>query len=386
MQKGRLRLRDAVSEVEFGRVDDDANDVEIQVHDCRAYRALALKGTLGAADAYIHGWWDCEDLVGLFRKLTNNADAMSAMDRGLPRLMTRAGAWAQVLCRNTIAGSRRNIRAHYDLGDDFYALFLDETMSYSSGIFAEAGSTLHQASVKKFERICRKLELSPRDHVLEIGTGWGGFALHAARNYGCQVTTTTISRNQFEYASRRVAEAGLKGRVTVLAEDYRNLTGAYDKIVSIEMIEAVGHEFLDQFFRKCSDLLRPSGLMLLQSITIPDHRYDAYRRSVDFIQKYIFPGGCIPAFSAMGNAIRRATDFRIFHLEEFGRHYAETLARWRARFWENIDRVRRLGFDERFVRMWHYYLCYCEAGFLDNQIGVAHLVLAKPACQRSPIL
>ena len=386
LRTGALRLRDRVSALHFGQAAETDNAREIQVHDFRAYPALALKGTLGAADAYIDGWWSCEDLVGLFRLLTKNAAAMSAMDSGLPRFFSRLGAWAQMLRRNTIAGSHRNIRDHYDLGDDFYSLFLDNTMAYSSGVFAQPESTLAEASVEKFERICRKLELSPRDHLLEIGTGWGGFALHAARNYGCRVTTTTISRNQYEYARRRVKEAGLEDRVIVLREDYRQLAGAYDKIVSIEMIEAVGHEFLDLFFRKCSCLLQPDGLMVLQTITIPDHRYDAYRRSVDFIQKFIFPGGCIPAFSAMANSIRRATDFRVFHLEEFGRHYAETLSRWRAAFWSSIEQVRKLGFDDRFIRMWHYYLCYCEAGFLDNQIGVAHLVLAKPDCRRDPIL
>ena len=385
LRTGTLRVRDGVSTLAFGEsAREDAAD--IQVHDYRAYTAQAVTGTLGSADAYINGWWSCDDLVGLFRLLTKNAVAMSALDRGLPRWCTRIAAWAQVLRRNTIAGSRRNIRDHYDLGDDFYSLFLDETMSYSSGIFSGPESTLAEASEAKFERICRKLELSPRDHLLEIGTGWGGFALHAARNYGCRVTTTTISRNQFEFATRRIREAGLADRVTVLCEDYRKLTGSYDKIASIEMIEAVGHEFLDSFFGKCSGLLRPTGLMALQAITIPDHRYDVYRRSVDFIQKYIFPGGCIPSFSAMGNSIRRATDFRVFHLEEFGGHYAETLARWRVRFWDKVDQVRSLGFDDRFIRMWHYYLCYCEAGFRDNQIGVSQIVLAKPECQRAAIL
>lgn len=254
-------------------------------------------------------------------------------------------------------------------------------MAYSSGIFASDKATLAEASTEKFDRVCRNLELTPRDHVLEIGAGWGGFALHAARNYGCRVTTTTISRNQYDFATRRIAAAGLADRAVVLCEDYRQLRGVFDKLVSIEMVEAVGHEFLDTYFGQCSRLLRPHGAMALQTITIPDQRYDAYRRSVDFIQQCIFPGGCIPSVSAIADSVRRATDFRLTRLVEFGGHYSKTLQHWRHRFWQNIDSVRRLGFDERFIRVWHYYLCYCEAGFLENQIGLAQIMLAKPDCR-----
>jgi cyclopropane-fatty-acyl-phospholipid synthase len=290
------------------------------------------------------------------------------------------------LRRNTRTGSKRNIADHYDLSNDFFAAMLDPTMTYSSGVFLTSTSTLAEASAEKYDRICRKLLLTPNDHVLEIGTGWGGFALHAAKHYGCQVTTTTISQEQHAFAATRIREALLEDRITLLSDDYRDLHGHYDKLVSIEMIEAVGEKFLPEYFSKCSELLKPEGMMLLQAITIPDFRYDRYRKSVDFIQRYVFPGGFLPSIGAIGDGISRSTDFRFFHAEDFGSHYARTLFLWRRNFWENIDKVRSLGFDERFIRTWHYYLCYCEAGFRERQIGVSQLLLAKPACRREPLL
>lgn len=346
---------------------------------------LALRGNLGAAEAYLGGWWSCDDLVGLFRLLSRNADVLRGLDGPLARGFRGLRAWAHRARRNTVRGSRRNIAAHYDLGEDFYGLFLDDTLTYSAGMFAHPNAPLEEASRRKYERICRKLALKPGDHVLEIGSGWGGFALHAARHHGCRVTATTISRRQFEFAQERVRQAGLEGRVTLLLEDYRNLTGVYDHVVSIEMIEAVGAEYLDRYFEQCCRLLRDGGLMLLQAITIPDHRFDSYRRSVDFIQNYVFPGGCLSSISAIASAVGRSTDFRFLHLEDFGAHYARTLARWRSRFNENLDEVQALGFDDRFVRLWHYYLAYCEAGFLENQIGVAQVLLARPRAFACPL-
>jgi cyclopropane-fatty-acyl-phospholipid synthase len=386
LQTGVLRLQDSETSWQFGSGSSEGLAAAIKVQDYRFYRALVLQGTLGAAEAYLEAWWSCDDLVHLFRLLSKNSAVLSGMDGGVASFFLGLCALAHSFRRNTASGSRNNVAAHYDLGEDFYALFLDETMTYSAGVFAHPETSLKEASVEKYDRICRKLMLTPRDHVLEIGSGWGGFAVHAARKYGCRVTTTTISRRQFDYAREWISRAGLEGRVTVRCDDYRSLSGAFDKIISIEMIEAVGHEFLDDYFRKCSESLRSDGMMLLQAITIADHAYDRYRRSVDFIQKYIFPGGCLPSISAIGNAVRRATDFRLIHLEDFGSHYAETLARWRVRFWKNIDQVYCLGFDERFIRMWHYYLCYCEAGFLENQIGVAQIVFTKPNCRRRSIL
>jgi cyclopropane-fatty-acyl-phospholipid synthase len=280
--------------------------------------------------------------------------------------------------RNNRTGSRRNIAAHYDLGNEFFRLMLDETLMYSSAVFERPDMTLAEAQRARLDRICRKLALGPRDHVLEIGTGWGGFALHAATHYGCRVTTTTISREQYALAQERIAQAGLSDRVTVLLEDYRDLRGEYDKLVSIEMIEAVGHEYYETFFTRCSALLKPDGLMLLQAITIADQRYEAARKSVDFIQRYIFPGSCIPSVSVMAQAVARATDMRLMHLEDIGPHYATTLRHWRERLYANADALRQLDLPEEFLHMWEFYLCYCEGGFAERALGDVQLLLAKP--------
>ena len=305
----------------------------------------------------------------LVRIFCRNAAVSTGLERGPARILSPLARIAHWLRRNTSSGSRRNIAAHYDLGNDFFSLFLDETMAYSCAIFPQAESTLYEASVAKFDRICRKLALTADDHVLEIGSGWGGFALHAAQKYGCRVTTTTISRKQYDYTRQQVEAAGLADRVTVLCEDYRALKGSYDKLVSIEMIEAVGHQYFDTYFRVCSERLKPHGMMLLQAIVIPDQRYDRYRRSVDFIQRYIFPGGCLPSVGAICQSLGRATDFRLFHLEDITPHYAETLALWRQRFHANLDQVRDLGFSEEFIRTWEFYFCYCEGAFRERAIG-----------------
>ncbi|MGD2113022.1 MAG: cyclopropane-fatty-acyl-phospholipid synthase family protein, partial [Gammaproteobacteria bacterium] len=291
----------------------------------------------------------------------------------------------RLLHRNTLRGSRRNIEAHYDLGNDLFELFLDETMMYSCGIFTRPGATLQEASEAKLDAICRKLQLGPDDHVLEIGTGWGGFALHAARHYGCRVTTTTISRQQYEHAAQRIRAAGLEDRITLLFDDYRLLEGSYDKLVSIEMIEAIGHRNFNTYFRKCSELLKPDGMMLLQSITIADQRYAQARNAIDFIQRYIFPGGCLPSNAALAGAVAGSTDMRIFDLQDIGPHYATTLRHWRKRFLSRIEQVRRLGYPERFIRMWEYYLCYCEGGFRQQSIGTVQLLLTRPGTLRQPL-
>lgn len=383
LQIGSLELIEPAASLRFG-VDAGSGTgptADLKVHDPRFYRKLGLEGTLGAAEAYLNGWWETTDLVALFRLLSSNSDVMGGMDGVTARLtglLSRAG---HALRKNNVKGSRRNIAAHYDLGEDFYTLFLDETMTYSSGVFPRPDATLADASREKYDRICRKLRLDASQHVVEIGTGWAGFALHAAREYGCRVTTTTISARQYQHACEQVARADLEDRITVLNQDYRHLTGTYDHLVSVEMIEAVGHRYLGEFFGQCARLLKNSGCMVVQAITIPDNRYEQYLQSVDFIQKYIFPGGCLPSVGAMAGAVGQATDFRFLHLEDFGYHYARTLACWRERFWQKIDQVRALGFDDRFIRMWHYYLCYCEAGFLENQIGVSQIMLARPGCR-----
>jgi len=279
-------------------------------------------------------------------------------------------------------GSRKNILAHYDLGNDFYALFLDETMTYSCAIFEQENSSLKQASEAKYDRICRKLQLAAGDRVIEIGTGWGGFAVHAARNYGVQVTTTTISDEQHQFARQRIKAAGLEDRITLLKKDYRDLSGKFDKLVSIEMIEAVGHQYLPIFFRTCSRLLKDDGIMALQAITIGDQIFDRHKRTVDFIKRYIFPGSCIPSITAISIALAKATDLRLVHLEDITPHYARTLREWRRRFFTNIKKVRALGFSDTFVRMWEYYLCYCEGGFAERYLGDVQMLFVKPLCRQ----
>jgi cyclopropane-fatty-acyl-phospholipid synthase len=289
------------------------------------------------------------------------------------------------LSRNTRKGSRRNIGAHYDLGNDLFELFLDPTMMYSCAYYQSPHASLEEASVAKLDRICQKLELKSDDHLLEIGTGWGGFAIHAAKHYGCRVTTTTISRQQFELARERACQQGVEDRITFLFEDYRDLEGQYDKLVSIEMIEAIGHQYLDTYFEKCSSLLKPDGMMLLQAITIADQRYKSALNEVDYIKKFIFPGGFLPSVSAMSRSIARVSDMKMFHMDDIGPHYARTLADWRQRFFDRLEDVRKKGYSDAFIRMWEYYLCYCEGGFLERDIGTVQMLLTKPGVRREPV-
>jgi len=287
--------------------------------------------------------------------------------------------------RNTRQGSRKNIAAHYDLGNEFYALWLDPTMMYSAAYFDTDSTTLDEAAVAKLDRICRKLDLSEQDSVIEIGTGWGGFAIHAARHYGCHVTTTTISKEQHDYAKQAIRDAGLEDRITLLFQDYRDLTGRFDKLVSIEMIEAVGHEYHDTFFRKCCELLKPEGQMLLQAITIADQRYDTYKKGVDFIKRYIFPGGCLTSVTDMSRTLTAHTDMRVIHLEDIGSHYATTLRHWHDRFFARIDQVREMGYSDSFVRMWQFYLAYCESAFVERAIGDVQMLIMKPGARRERV-
>lgn len=386
LETGQFTVVDRSGAFEFGQVGNQGLAATINVYDRRFYRDVVLGGGIGAAESYIRGDWDSPDLTAAMRVLAQNDSVLSEVDSGWARLVRPFRAASNWFRRNTRAGSKRNISAHYDLSNDFFALMLDPTMTYSSGVFASSDATLEEASIEKYDRICRKLQLSPQDQVLEIGTGWGGFAEHAVKNYGCHITTTTISDEQHDYAKRRFQDAGITQRVTLLKDDYRDLRGQYDKLVSIEMIEAVGERFLPGYFSQCSALLKPHGMMCLQAITIPDHRFDAYRKSVDFIQRYIFPGGFLPSMGAMASCIGRGTDFRFLQVEDFGPHYADTLSHWRKNFWRELQAVKLLGFDERFIRTWNYYLCYCEAGFRERQIGVSQLLLSKPGCRREPVL
>ena len=380
---GSITVIDGDVKSTFGDRSADLHAV-IQVHDREFYRAIAFGGSIGAGESYRDGLWSCDDLVALIQIFARNMQTSSKLGGIWDSLLDLGRQVAHRLNRNTRSGSRRNIAAHYDLSNDFYSLFLDESMTYSSGVFPEPHSSMHDASIEKYDRICRKLRLTQSDEVLEIGTGWGGFAEHAAKHYGCRVTTTTISKQQHEHARQRFHRNGIDDRVTLLLSDYRDLTGHYDKLVSIEMIEAVGHEYFDTFFAKCSSLLKPDGLFALQAITIPDQRYDCYRKSVDFIQKHIFPGGCLPSLGAMSGAVGRVTDLQFVHVEDFAEHYARTLESWRERFHANIDSIRELGMTDPFLRLWDYYFCYCEGAFREKQIGVAQLLLQKPGNRHSP--
>jgi cyclopropane-fatty-acyl-phospholipid synthase len=374
---GQITLVDGPFREETGKSSSDSLSATISVRDPRFYRRAVLGGSLGAAESYLDGDWECDDLPTLFRIIARDLQSAASIEgraTAVARRIARLGHW---LARNTRLGSRKNIEAHYDLGDNFFRLFLDPTMMYSSAIFEHEDMTLLEAQVARLERICRKLNLRPSDHVLEIGTGWGGFALHAARNFGCRVTTTTISKNQFETAKERIRQADLEDRVTVLYEDYRDLQGKYDKLVSIEMIEAVGHQYFDAYFHQCGRLLNSNGRMLLQAIVMPEKRYQQYLRSVDFIQKYIFPGGCLPSITAMQQSVSRQTDLRLLELKDFASHYARTLREWRSRFHSNLEDVQRLGYSDRFVRMWDYYLCYCEAAFEERAVGVVQAVWGR---------
>lgn len=393
LRHGRLQLCDPMGTVELGATaDPTAPCLRLEVLEPAFYRLVAGGGSVGAGEAYMDGMWrasapglDCgQALVALMRLLLRNRALLDGLESGLARLAGVAlRAW-NAARRNTRAGSRRNIAAHYDIGNDFFRLFLSEDLMYSSALWQGDDDTLEAASTRKLETICRRLQLVPSDHVIEIGTGWGGFALHAARHYGCRVTTTTLSREQHAVATARVAEAGLAGRIDIRLDDYRDLTGRYDKLVSIEMIEAVGAQYLEEYFRTLDRLLKPDGLGLLQAITIEDHRYRMALRSVDFIKRYVFPGSFIPSVSAMLAAKARVSELGLVALEDFGESYARTLAAWRERFIGRLPEVRAQGFDERFIRLWEFYLAYCEGGFRERSIGVAHLLLAKPGWRRSP--
>lgn len=379
IETDRIVVREGRNRWVFGDLTDGARSVgEIRVHDPRAYRDVAFGGTIGSGEAYMKGYWSADDLTEVVRILLRNRDILNGMETGLARFTEPAHKVFHWLSRNTRSGSRRNIAAHYDLGNEFFRIWLDESLMYSSAVFEDPRMSLEEASRAKLDGICQKLDLSPADHLLEIGTGWGGLAIHAAEKFGCRVTTTTISQQQYEYAQQRVREAGLVDTVTVLLEDYRDLTGQFSKLVSVEMIEAIGHKFLDTYFSKCNSLLRKDGMMLLQAITIAEDQYERARNSVDFIQRYIFPGGSLSSIKGLMDSIGRATSLRLHHLEDIGPHYATTLRHWRERMFSGIAQVRSLGYSEEFIRMWEFYFCYCEGGFIERAIGDVQMLLVKP--------
>jgi cyclopropane-fatty-acyl-phospholipid synthase len=377
VRHGRVDLAGARGRRRFGPPDADLT-ATVRLHDDGFLRALP-RGSLALAEAYIDGAWDCDQLVQLVRI---GAREMPRVDRLRRPLVPLRNAFSRIP-RNTREGARRHIAAHYDLGNDMFRLFLDETMTYSCAYFESPDVTLREAQEAKLDRVCRKLELAPEDHVIEIGTGWGSFALHAAGRYGCRVTTTTISREQYGVAVERVREAGLDDRVTVLLEDYRDLRGSFDKLVSIEMIEAVGWQYFDTFFRRCGELLKTDGLMLLQAITIADEAYEIEKASRSFIEELIFPSGCLPSLEVIRGCVSRVTDLRMLDLEDITAHYPETLQRWRENFVRSENQAAELGYDRRFRRLWELYLAWCEGGFRERRIGDVQALLAKPSYRGS---
>ncbi|MBS9404952.1 class I SAM-dependent methyltransferase [Halomonas sp. TRM85114] len=357
--------------------------VNLVLRDGRAWKRMALGGTVGAAESYMDGDWDVDDLVSLVRLFAANLERVNGeMENGSARL----GRWLLTalyrLQRNSREGSKRNIAAHYDIGNDLFALFLDrEHRMYSSAVFPHAAASLEEASTHKLDLMLDRLDVRPEHHLLEIGTGWGGLAIHAARTRGCRVTTTTISEEQYAHTARRIEEEGLGERITLLKRDYRELEGRYDRLISVEMIEAVGYQYLDTYLATLDRLLTDDGMAMLQAITIRDQRYEEAKREMDFIKRYIFPGGFLPSHRAILDGLSRRTSLNLLSLDEIGPHYARTLREWRHRFEANLETVRKLGYEERFIRMWRYYLCYCEGGFLERTIGTSHMLLARPGAR-----
>lgn len=390
LQQGQITVLDGRERVTVGsRAGESPLHATILVHDPRCYSEIAFGGSIGAGASYADGLWSCDDLTTLVRIFVRNREVLDGMELGLARLTRPMQQVYHRIHRNSRTGSRANIAAHYDLGNDFFSLILDDTMMYSCAFFERECSSLFEASIVKNDRICKKLRLGPDDHLLEIGTGWGGFAIQAAKDYGCRVTTTTISRQQHDAAVRRIGQAGLADRITVVMKDYRDLHELgtlFDAVVSIEMIEAVGHTYYDSYFRCCSALLKPHGRMLLQAITIEDQRYEQAKRSVDFIQRYIFPGSCIPSITALCASITRATNMRLFDLEDIGAHYPATLRAWKTRLLSDPARMRALGYPDAFIRLWDFYLCYCEGGFMERSISDVQMLLVKPQHRTAPRL
>ncbi|MDP6969435.1 MAG: cyclopropane-fatty-acyl-phospholipid synthase family protein [Gammaproteobacteria bacterium] len=377
LQGGQLLVEEAGEVNSFGHCEDAAHPIiVVNINDSRFWLDIAMNGGLGAGESYIQGRWSCNNLVALLRLMLRNLPMSDGMDRINIAWQAAQQAWHRMR-RNTLTGSRDNIRAHYDLSNSLFSLFLDARMMYSSAYYPTPDMSLEQASEAKLRLVCQKLQLGPQDHLLEIGTGWGGLAIYAAQHFGCRVTTTTISEQQYQYAKQAIKAAGLSKQINLLRKDYRELQGQYDKLVSIEMVEAVGHEFLSTYFKQCDQLLKPAGRMLLQAITIRDDRYQQALQRVDFIKRHIFPGGFLPSLAIIKQTLQQTTSMQPTHEENIARHYARTLADWKQRFDGQYQNVLQLGYPEAFVRMWRYYLDYCQAGFLEAHLGTWQLVLDK---------
>ena len=385
MQGGQITLLDGQQSYTLGQ--GGPLHVNVVIRHPRAWKRLAFGGTVGAAESYMDNDWDADDLVALIRLFAINLDQVNGeMENGSARITRWLLNLGYRFQRNSVTGSKRNIAAHYDIGNDLFATFLDEAhWMYSSAVFPYPDASLEEASTYKLDIMLEKLDVQPHHHLLEIGTGWGGLAIHAAKSRGCQVTTTTISEEQYQHTAERIRQESLEDQITLLKQDYRELTGSFDRVISVEMIEAVGHQYLDTYLAKIDSLLNAEGQAMLQAITIRDQRFESAKRDMDFIKRYIFPGGFLPSHHAMLSSVMRKTSLNMVALDEIGQHYARTLREWRQRFEASLEKVRAQGYDERFIRMWRYYLCYCEGGFIERSIGTCHLVLAKPQAKPAPL-
>ena len=377
---GRLVVREQGMIVATIGPKDDALRAEVDVLNPRLYARVVLGGDTAAAEAYMDGWWSSPDLAAVTRFFARNLDMTDAWGRRFGWLFKPASLLRLGARRNSRKQARRNIRRHYDLDVDFYRGFLDRRMQYSSAVFAQPGQALAEAQLNKLNRIGKLLELRPEDHLLEVGCGWGGLAVHAARNWGCRVTAVTNSAAQFEFVGGRIAREGLEDRIELVNRDYRQLGGSYDKLVSVEMIEAVGRNYLGAYFRKLNELLKPGGRLMLQAITIADQRYAAYSSGEDFIRKHVFPGGFLPSLGVIGNLMARKTDLVMRDLRDIGLDYADTLAHWRESFLENLEELRERGYPAEFLRLWDYYFAYCEGGFRERRISAVQLLASKALC------
>ncbi len=387
IELGHLTIEDQGEIFSFGEAKEKATLIaHISVNHESFYRHILFGGSIGAGEAYMFKIWWSPDLVQVIRVMALNMNVLQQLDSKWSSMFNFFCRVAHKLRPNTINKARENIAAHYDLGNNFFALFLDKTMLYSAAIYPHENASLEQASLHKMAHICKRLQLSEDDHLLEIGTGWGGMAIYATQQTGCRVTSVTISQEQFNYATAWVKREGLEDRVNILLQDYRLIEGKFDKLLSIEMIEAVGHEFYREYFTKCSGLLKADGLMLIQAITIQDQRFEYAHKNTDFIQQYIFPGGCLPSNVIIAKHINEDTDMQIIGLEDITLDYAKTLEHWRSAFFNNIAKVKDQGFDEVFIHMWDFYLCYCEGSFRERAISTAQFLFSKPAARVMPNL
>jgi len=374
---GQLTLQDLEGTYEFGDSNAETK-ITMKVLSPDFYNHVLSYGENGLAESYIEGLWTCDDLTLLLQIGIQNLSATEKMNSMQSKAISYLFKLDHQKNKNSRVGSRRNISAHYDLGNEFFKLFLDPTLTYSCGMFNTNTQNMKDASIRKIDVLCRKLDLKVTDHLIEIGSGWGAFCIHAAKEYGCKVTTTTISENQYNFVVRLVKENNLEDKITILKQDYRDLTGQYDKLVSVEMIEAVGHEFMGEYFEKCSSLLKPNGLMAIQAITIQDQNYHQARKNIDFIKRYVFPGSCLPSNQIMLEHVQKRTDLSLRDCQDIGQDYATTLKLWHQNFMKNVEKIKALGLNEDFIRLWKYYFSYCEAGFRERHSSAVQLLLSKP--------